>query len=103
MTTLNSTTHAVARMSQRGIRADDLELIQEIGTEVEGGYLVLEKDFQAYDCQLKRMRERVRRLVGKRVVVEGDRVLTAYHAEARKQRRLIRKCRGSMPARLSLQ
>jgi hypothetical protein len=90
MTTLNSTTHAAARMSQRGIRDDDLELILEIGTEVEGGYIVLKKDYRAYDCELKRKRERVRRLVGKRVVVEGDRVVTAYHAEPKKQRRLIR-------------
>lgn len=90
MTILNLTTHAVARMSQRGIKHDDLELILEVGTAVEGGYVVLNKDYQAYDCELKRKRERVRRLVGKRVVVEDDRVVTAYHAEAKKQRRLIR-------------
>jgi len=90
VTTLNATTHAVARMSQRGIRADDLELILKIATEVEGGYIVREKDVQAYVCELKRMQERARRLVGKRVVVEDERVVTAYHAEAKKQRRLVR-------------
>jgi hypothetical protein len=36
-------------MAQRGFADDDLELIRWIGTEVEGGYLVREKDFQALD------------------------------------------------------
>ena len=84
------TSHASTRMSQRGIASDDVELIRLIGTEVEGGYFVREKDFRALDRQLKHLRDHVRRLVGKRLVVEGDRIVTAYHVERGKERRLLR-------------
>jgi hypothetical protein len=87
---LRLTPHATVRMSQRGIAGDDLELIRWIGTEVEGGYFVREKDFQALDRELKQLRELARRLVGKRLVVEGDRLVTAYHAIRNKERRLLR-------------
>jgi hypothetical protein len=84
------TRHAVARMSQRAIREDDLELIMLIGTEVEGGYLVRSKDCQAAEKALKRLLHQVRRLDGKRVVVGGGCVVTAYHAHASKERQLLR-------------
>ena len=77
-------------MAQRGIATDDFSLIMWIGTEVEGGYLVREKDFQALDRNLKELRDRARRLIGKRVVMEGDRIVTAYHANRRKKRHLLR-------------
>jgi hypothetical protein len=84
------TAHAATRMAQRGIAGDDLELIAWIGTQVEGGYLVREKDFQALERELKQLRDHARRLVGKRLVVEGRRVLTAYHTKRGKERRLLR-------------
>jgi hypothetical protein len=58
--------------------------------EGEGGYLVREKDFQALDRELKQLRDHARRLPGKRLVVEGDRLVTAYHAVHSKERRLLR-------------
>jgi hypothetical protein len=90
MNTFNLTQHAVLRMSQRGVRLDDLELIEWIGTEVEGGHVLREKDFQAFERGLKRCIDRSRRLVGKRVVRDGAIVVTAYHASRRKERRLLR-------------
>ena len=69
---------------------DDLELIRWIGTEVEGGYLVREKDFQALDRELKQFRDHARKLVGKRLVEVGDRTITAYHASHNKRCRLLR-------------
>jgi hypothetical protein len=77
-------------MAQRCIAPDDIELIAWIGTEVEGGYFVREKDFAALDRELKQVRQRARRLVGKRLVVERDRVLTVYRAAHRKERQLLR-------------
>lgn len=55
MNSLDLTAHAVKRMAQRGLADDDLELIRWIGTEVEGGYLVREKDFQALDRELRNL------------------------------------------------
>ena len=95
---LRLTDHAAMRMSQRGIAKENLELIEWIGTEVEGGYLVREKDFQALDRELKQLREHARRLIGKRLVVEGDRLITGYHAARNKQHQLLRgpQARSSM-------
>lgn len=90
MSSLPFTHHAISRMSQRGIDLDDIEIVEWIGTEVEGGYLVRQKDFQAVDRELKRLRDQMRRLVGKRLVREGLTVVTAYHACRGKQRRLLR-------------
>jgi hypothetical protein len=90
MSTLNPTQHAVLRMSQRGIRLDDLELVEFIGTEVEGGHLVRQSDAQAFERDAKKLIGRVRRLVGKRVVRNGDAIVTAYHAGRTKERRLLR-------------
>jgi hypothetical protein len=90
MNSLDLTAHAVKRMAQRGLADDDVELIRWIGTEVEGGYLVREKDFQALDRELKRLRDQARKLVGKRLVLAGDRLITAYHAAGSKQRLLLR-------------
>jgi hypothetical protein len=90
MTFPNITRHGATRLSQRGIDGDDLALIEEIGTEVEGGYMVLNKNFQVYERKLLQLRERARRLVGKRVVIADNRLVTAYHAGRRKQRQLIR-------------
>jgi hypothetical protein len=39
---------------------------------------------------LKQLRDQARKLVGKRLVVEGDRLVTAYHAVRRKERALLR-------------
>jgi hypothetical protein len=91
MTNPHLTKHGAKRLSQRGIRHDDLALAQEIGTEVEGGYLVLEKDYQAFERRLNERREQARRLVGKRVVIVDNALVTAYHANPRKQRQLIRR------------
>ena len=90
MTSEGLTHHALIRMAQRGFDTDDLDLIICMGIEVEDGYFVRDKDFQALDQKLKQFRDHLRRLVGMRLVVEGNRVVTAYHARRSKQRRLLR-------------
>lgn len=84
------TAHAMVRMAQRGITNSDVDLIQSFGSEVEGGFLVREKDFAALDRELKQLRDCAKRLVGKRVVLDGDLLVTAYHATRSKERRLRR-------------
>ena len=87
------THHAIVRMSQRGIRFDDLELAEFIGTEVEAGCLVRRKDAQAIVRELKKLIDQIERLPGKRIVDGSGTVITAYHAIRSKERRLLR--RGS--------
>ena len=85
------TRHAVSCMAQRDIGDDDLDLIMMIGTEVEDGYIVLTRDCKAAEGELKRLLDRVRRLNGKRLVVEGNQVITTYHAGDGTRRQLIRR------------
>lgn len=89
MSTLELTPHAIARLAQRAVSIEDIEIISLIATDVECGYLVREKDFQAFERALNQLRDRARRLVGKRVVVDGDRVVTAYHTGRSKERQLL--------------
>src|SRR5487761_1547695 len=88
---LTLTRHAMLRMAQRGIRADDIELITTIGIEVEGGFFVRRKDVQSFERQLRRLSEQARRLQGKRIVLANDAVVSAYHARQGKERRLLRR------------
>ena len=82
--------HATARMAQRAIKLKDAELMRLIGTEVDDGYLVRAKDCQEVEREVKRFLDRVWRLEGKRLVIADGRILTAYHASRRYQRRLLR-------------
>lgn len=84
------TPHAVVRAAQRGIRDDDLQLMMSVGTEVEGGILVRERDYLAIEQDVKSRLTRLRRLIGKRLVFEGDALITTYHARPAKVRRLLR-------------
>lgn len=90
MTSLKLSRHAIKRMQQRSLRREEIEIIQSLGTEVEGGYLVLKRDFQEYERNQKKLIERARKLVGKRVVMDGNVMVTAYHANQSKERCLLR-------------
>ena len=83
------TTHALTRMAQRGIHSDDLDLILAIGTEVDDGVLVRRKDVARIEREVKDLLKRLRRVEGKRVVVADGYLVTAFHASAREQSRLL--------------
>jgi hypothetical protein len=79
-------------MAQRGVDSNDIELIVEIGTEVDDGcYFVREKDWQELERQLKRFIDRGRRLVGRIAVTSDGRLITAYPVHPAKERRLLRR------------
>jgi hypothetical protein len=58
----------------------DADLIALIGTAVEDGYFVRAKDYQDIESALKQLLQRSRRPIGKRVVVQDGRIVTAYHS-----------------------
>ena len=95
MNSLILTGHAAMRMAQRSIKYRDAELIALIGTEVHDGYLVRVKDYQEVDRQLKLLLDRLRRIVGKRLIVADGKIVTAYHTSRNFQRRLLRNSRKS--------
>jgi hypothetical protein len=77
-------------MAQRSIPMRDADLIALVGTKVEDGYLVRDRDCQAVEHIIKKVLERIRRLRDKRLVVADGRIVTAFHASGREQRRLMR-------------
>lgn len=85
------TQHAIQRFAQRGMAPSDVELILEIGSEVDDGYLVCTKDRQAAERVLKDLLARIRRVEGKRLVVADGQVVTGYRANRSETRRLLRK------------
>lgn len=70
------TKHAVERFAQRGFKLDDTEIIMQLGTEVEDGYLVCDQECRRVEEQLRTMLRRLDRLRGARLVVEGSTVVT---------------------------
>ena len=62
------------------MKLQDAELIALIGTQVEDGYLVRNKDFQQIKSDLTKFLKRLRRIVGKRLILNNGQVVTAYHA-----------------------
>jgi len=91
MTALQLTHHGIVRMAQRGISNRDIDLITLIGSEVDDGYLVLNKDCQAVIRKLKKLINHVQRLNGKRVVVVDGRIVTAFHANRAEEKRILRR------------
>jgi hypothetical protein len=87
---LTLTSHAAVRMAQRGIDVRDAELIAVIGTIVDDGYFVRNKDCDNVERILKNLLDRVRRIRGKRLVVASGKIVTTYHTSKRYQRRLPR-------------
>ena len=83
--------HAIERIYQRGLLASDIDLIMTIGTEVEGGFIVRDKDVQQLERQVRDFLTRIKRLKSKRLVVASDHVVTAYHARRSKMKKLLRR------------
>lgn len=81
--------HARIRMAQRGIREADIDLILTMGSEVEGGLLVRRKDFERYEADLRARIQKAERLVGKRLVMVKDTLVTAYHSSQTEAKRLL--------------
>ena len=90
MNTFTLTDHAAIRMAQRGMSLADADLAALIGTQVDDGYLVLAKNCQKLESELKVLLNRVRKLRGKRLVTADGRIVTAYYASKRRRRQLLR-------------
>lgn len=77
---LELTRHAEARMSQRGIRKSDVELVLSLGTDIGRGRFLLKKRSAAKEIgALKRQMARIERLAGKVLVIEDGHLVTSYH------------------------
>ena len=80
MTCLTITSHGEIRMSQRGIRVTDLEILLTHGSEIGRDRIMLKKREAAILIQdLKKQIAHIERLKDKEIVVADGRLITAYH------------------------
>ena len=122
MTVLVLSHHAEARMSQRGLRPSDLEVILRCGSEIDGDihdiYFLSPRDVQheidrlndeirllkqqgfltgkALEravCRRKRVIQRLERLENRKLVVSDKAVVTCYRSNRKDQKRIFRKAR----------
>ena len=94
MASLTITKHAKTRFSQRSISEHDLKLVMIMASEVDDGFMILNRDYKALESEVKRILQRAKRLVGKRFVIEGETVITAYHCNKGKTKTLLQHSRS---------
>ena len=83
------TRHASKRIQQRGLSDSDIDFILGLGSEVEGGYLLTRRDRVKIQHRAKWAIAKAQRLEGKRLVMEGETVVTAFHATKKQQKKLV--------------
>ncbi len=90
------TRHAEIRKRQRGLRDADLHLLLDCATQVApDAYLLTRKDATREIARCKRKIQQLERLSGRKVVVDGETVLTCYHSRPKDQRRTLRRGRAA--------
>ena len=88
---LTLTTHASARVRQRGVRESDIPVIVEAGTPVDDdSVFLLAQDVDREIRKRKREIAALERLRGCRVVLAGETVVTVYRPSRKTEKRLIR-------------
>lgn len=90
MITVGITAHAMTRMQQRGVKWSDIDYVMSIGTEIGDGYVILERDYRAIEHEMKRQLQNIKRLVGKRIVCQQGKLITAYPMTKNFSRRLLK-------------
>lgn len=83
------TQHAAARIRQRGLREKDVEFILRHGTHAGNGVILAARDVQRIVAEAKRTIDMAARLKNKRVIADGDEVITAFHADPKQAHELL--------------
>ena len=86
---MNFSRHAENRMQQRGMQEQDIQLVLDYGTETSDGIFLRRKDIKSAEHDLKKMLQRLNRLAGSYVVLDGENIVTAYRPDTRKEKRIL--------------
>jgi hypothetical protein len=90
------TRHATARLRQRGLRDADLGLVLEAATQVAiDAYLMTDADVAREVARRKHEIQRLERLRGVKIVVDGAAILTVVRSGPDDQRRALRRGRAA--------
>ena len=94
---LHYSRHGEQRVNQRGFLRSDVELIRRCGTQIEDYeaevYLVLNKDIEQMTRALKQQIQRLDHLRGCKLVIKGEKLVTAHHTSRRSEKKLLRRAR----------
>ena len=88
---MNISNHAEIRMQQRGMLERDIQLVLDYGTETSDGIFLRRKDIKSAEHNLKKMLQRLNRLAGSYVVLDGENIVTAYRPDAWRAKRILAK------------
>ncbi len=92
---LRFTKHGEMRANQRGFRGCDVELIRRCGTLVADReaevYVLLNKDVEQEISTRKQEIQRLERMRGCKVVIDGDQLITVHHTSRRHEKTLLRR------------
>lgn len=95
MSDISFCSHARTRMQQRGVRANDIELILSCATQIdENVYLLRRKDANREIERRKQEIQALERLRNQKVVFAGKKLLTTYASSQNDQKRMLRRGRG---------
>lgn len=95
MQALNISNHAEMRMNQRGLRQSYVDFILTFGEQISPDAIMMTK--RAANKLISDFKSKIRaiqRLTNKKLVIEGETIVTAYHASKSQQRKDLRKTRG---------
>ncbi|AXX97329.1 hypothetical protein BAR1_04925 [Profundibacter amoris] len=85
------TKHATTRMQQRGLRYTDMDLLLRTATQVSpDAYMLTRKDAKREIAIRKDEIQRLERLKGRKVVIDGAAILTYYPSCEADQKRTLR-------------
>lgn len=83
--------HAEARMQQRGMRENDVELLLENGTMFGSDVCFL--SIRDADCAIRKRKREIQaleRLINHKLVIGGDCIVTCYRSSRRDQKKFLR-------------
>ncbi|MGV6816508.1 MAG: hypothetical protein ACWA44_04445 [Thiotrichales bacterium] len=94
MSNLRMTKHAQCRAQQRGIRDTDIFIVLQAATQVaHDAYMLTRADAAREIARRKREIQQLERLSGKKIILNGNHVITCYHAHEEEQKRTLKKQR----------
>lgn len=82
-------------MRQRGFRKADLDLVLSAATRIaDDAFLLTDRDAAREIARRKHEIQQLERLRGSKIIIEGNVLITLYHAAATSRRSSNRKSRG---------